>query len=228
MEGEGAVRPRHGKKIFNLTAPVSGVVLAGVFAGSLGLMTGGDSEDKEPRTTRPAILAADRGEEPPEPGRASQPDKSRAEPAKPPATCKPSQAKKRKYANGRIPTRDLCPLPERGEFLRADAAVAFYKLNAAYKKRFGKDVCVRSSYRTFAKQKQLYDRMPAGMAARPGRSKHGDAIAADFCGGVQNDESPQFKWMLANSKKYDWVHPKWAFSSPFEPWHWEFDVGQDA
>ncbi|WP_067636696.1 M15 family metallopeptidase [Actinomadura latina] len=222
------MRPRHAKKTNKFAAPVSGMVLAGVFAGSLGLMPGGDSENPAPRTTRPAILAADRGEGPPEQGAAHQADKSKAEPAKPPATCKPSEAKKREYANGRIPTRELCPLPQRGEFLRADAAVAFYKLNAAYKKRFGKDVCLRSSYRTLAKQKELYERMPAGMAARPGRSKHGDAIAADFCGGVQNDESPQFKWMLANSKRFDWVHPEWAFGSPFEPWHWEFDIGQEA
>jgi hypothetical protein len=28
--------------------------------------------------------------------------------------------------------------------------------------------------------------------------------------------------MEAHAGKYGWIHPAWAYSNPFEPWHWEF------
>ena len=218
------MRGRHAEKKYNkYLAAVTGVVLAGALAGSLGLAPGGGSEDPATDKTRSAATAAYRAEKPSQQKAAER----QAKQSEPSVSCTASTAKARQYPNGRIPAEKLCPLPQRGEALRADAAKAFYELNAAYKERFGKDVCLRNSYRTFAKQKQLYESMPSGMAARPGRSKHGSGIAADFCGGVQDEGSAQYKWMLANSEKYDWIHPDWAFSSPFEPWHWEFDVGQN-
>jgi LAS superfamily LD-carboxypeptidase LdcB len=60
------------------------------------------------------------------------------------------------------------------------------------------------------------------MAAVPGHSNHGYGTAVDLCGGVQNQGSAQFNWLRANSRKYEWFHPSWAYSSPFEPWHWEY------
>jgi hypothetical protein len=129
----------------------------------------------------------------------------------------------RKYPNGLIPARYLCALPQKGMKLRADSALAFYKLNSAYKKRFNADMCVRDAYRSLAAQQSVYYRRP-GFAAVPGRSNHGLGTALDFCGGVQNQGSVQFNWLRANSQKYGWFHPSWAYSSPFEPWHWEFDT----
>ncbi|MGP4028736.1 M15 family metallopeptidase [Actinomadura sp. 3N407] len=209
---------RHVKKN-GYPPPVLGVVLAGALVGSLALMPGGgDSEN--PGRPASAKVSADRGE---------RPDSRRAEdaPSEPPADCEPSEATDHGYPNGRIPVDELCPLPQRDEFLRADAAVAFYKLNAAYQERFGHEMCVRSSYRSYEKQQELYETMPAGMAARPGNSKHGNGIALDLCDGVQDADSPQFEWMEDNSEKYGWIHPAWAYSNPYEPWHWEFDGGQD-
>jgi D-alanyl-D-alanine carboxypeptidase len=137
-------------------------------------------------------------------------------------TCRTSLvADARKYPNGLIPSRFLCPLPEPGRMLRADAALAFYKLNAAYKRRFGTQMCLTDSYRPLAEQQRIYANRP-GMAAVPGHSNHGYGTAVDLCGGVQSEGSAEFNWLEANGKQYEWFHPSWAYSSPFEPWHWEY------
>jgi hypothetical protein len=137
-------------------------------------------------------------------------------------TCQRSLvAEARQFPNGLIPTRYLCPLPQPGRMLRADAALAFYKLNAAYKQRFGTQMCLTDSYRPLAEQQRIYANRP-GMAAVPGHSNHGWGTAIDICGGVQSQGSAQFNWLQANSKNYEFFHPAWAYSSPFEPWHWEY------
>lgn len=133
-----------------------------------------------------------------------------------------SAAEAEKYPNGLIPSRYLCKLPQKGFQLRADAAVAFARLNAAYQQHFGHQACVTSAYRPIATQRALYQSKPPGYAAVPGSSNHGWGLAVDFCGGVENQGSAQFNWMRANSRKYGWMHPSWAYTGPFEPWHWEF------
>jgi len=137
--------------------------------------------------------------------------------------CDPkSAAEAEKYPNGLIPSRYLCDLPQKGYQLRADAAVAFARLNAAYQQHFHHQACVTSAYRPISTQRALYQSKPPGYAAVPGSSNHGWGLAVDFCGGVENQGSPQFNWLRANSRKYGWMHPAWAYSGPFEPWHWEF------
>lgn len=127
----------------------------------------------------------------------------------------------KKFPNGLIPAKYLCTLPQKGFKLRADAAQGFYKLNAAYKRRFGRDMCVTDAYRSLSEQHRIYAERPA-FAAVPGTSNHGKGQAVDLCGGIQTSGSIQFNWMEANAGKYGWVHPAWAYSNPFEPWHWEF------
>jgi D-alanyl-D-alanine carboxypeptidase len=137
-------------------------------------------------------------------------------------TCRTSLvADARKYPNGLIPSRYLCPLPQSGRSLRADAALAFYRLNAAYKSHFGTQMCLTDSYRPLAEQQRIYSQRP-GMAAVPGHSNHGYGTAVDLCGGVQSQGSAQFNWLQSNSKRYEFFHPSWAYSNPFEPWHWEY------
>jgi hypothetical protein len=131
------------------------------------------------------------------------------------------------YPNGLIPKAMLCPLQQRGYSLRADAAIAFVSLNEAYRRRFGKPICVTDAYRSLAAQQSVYYRRP-GFAAVPGRSNHGLGLAVDLCGGVERFRSAEFTWMEQNSKKYGWFHPDWAYSSPFEPWHWEYDPKIDS
>ncbi|WP_248966204.1 D-alanyl-D-alanine carboxypeptidase family protein [Sphaerisporangium perillae] len=139
------------------------------------------------------------------------------------AACDPTKVSSAaQYPNGLLPTSVLCPLQQRGRELRADAAIAFVALNEAYRKRFGKPMCVTDSYRNLAQQQAIFYRRP-GFAAVPGRSNHGLGLAVDLCGGVDVFRSVQFNWLEANSKKFGWMHPDWAYHSPFEPWHWEYD-----
>ncbi|WP_169983529.1 D-alanyl-D-alanine carboxypeptidase family protein [Microbispora sp. H10836] len=137
--------------------------------------------------------------------------------------CDPTRiTQAEQYPNGLLPKNILCPLPQGGETLRADAAIAFADLNIAYKKRFGTSICISDSYRSLSEQQSVYYRRP-GFAATPGKSNHGLGLAVDLCGGVQNFRSAQFNWLEANGKRFGWFHPAWAYSSPFEPWHWEYD-----
>jgi hypothetical protein len=130
------------------------------------------------------------------------------------------------YGNGQLPVSALCALwGAPGQMLRADAAAAFNRMSKAYAAAFGTPLCVTSSYRTYAKQVELYATMPAGYAAVPGTSNHGWGLAVDLCGGIQVDGSPQHMWLLSNAAAYDWFHPAWALpggGGPHEPWHWEY------
>ncbi|GLW12029.1 hypothetical protein Misp01_71570 [Microtetraspora sp. NBRC 13810] len=137
--------------------------------------------------------------------------------------CDPTRAEAAgRFPNGLVPESYLCPLQQKGHELRADAAVAFISLNEAYRQRFGRPMCVSDSYRSLAAQQSVYYTRP-GFAAVPGRSNHGLGLAVDLCGGVERFRSAEFNWLEANSKRYGWIHPQWAYSNPFEPWHWEYD-----
>lgn len=126
------------------------------------------------------------------------------------------------FPNGLIPTALLCPLPQRGEYLRADAARAFWLLDTAYRMRFDSHICVTDSYRPLSEQYAVYRTKP-GLAAVPGTSRHGRGVAVDLGCGIQTFGSTQFRWMKRNAPKFGWVHPPWAENDPFEPWHWEYD-----
>ncbi|MBB6000541.1 M15 family metallopeptidase [Streptomonospora salina] len=124
-------------------------------------------------------------------------------------------------SNGRIPAAALCPLPQPGESLRADAAAAFIELDGAFRDRFGRPACVTDSYRPFSDQVRLFRERTAGEAASPGTSVHGRGAAVDLCGGVNRHGSDEHTWMLANAPDYGWHNPEWA-QGGFEPWHWEY------
>ncbi|MFC4536580.1 D-alanyl-D-alanine carboxypeptidase family protein [Sphaerisporangium dianthi] len=139
------------------------------------------------------------------------------------AACDPTRVSSAaQYPNGLLPADVLCPLQQKGRELRADAAIAFVALSEAYRKRFGKAICVTDSYRNLGQQQSIFYRRP-GFAAVPGRSNHGLGLAVDLCGGVQVFRSVEFNWLEANGKQFGWIHPDWAYHSPFEPWHWEYD-----
>lgn len=125
------------------------------------------------------------------------------------------------FGNGEIPASALCPLPQPGQMLRADAAAGFIRLDGAYRDRFGQLMCVADSYRPLSEQVQLFKEMEPGMAAQPGTSAHGRGIAVDLCGGVNEHGSAQYEWMMDHAPDYGWHNPDWA-QDGFEPWHWEF------
>jgi D-alanyl-D-alanine carboxypeptidase len=129
-----------------------------------------------------------------------------------------------RYANGRLPDRVLCSLPGgSGERLRADAAVAFVRLAAAYEQELGQPVGLTDGYRPLAEQQQLR-RLKPRFAARPGYSEHGWGLAVDLSCGVQSFRTPQHAWLVANAGTYGWFLPEWAQRGGArpEPWHWEF------
>ncbi|TDQ52413.1 M15 family metallopeptidase [Actinorugispora endophytica] len=126
-----------------------------------------------------------------------------------------------RHPNGGIPASALCPLPQPGEALRADAAAAFIELDGAYRERFGRPMCVTDSYRPFDEQVRLFREKPPGTAARPGTSAHGLGLAVDLCGGVHEHGSREHAWMLDTAPSYGWTNPDWARNG-FEPWHWEY------
>jgi hypothetical protein len=131
------------------------------------------------------------------------------------------------YSNGRIPTSALTPLSwDAAERLEVDAAAAFEALNVAYRARFGVNIAVTDSYRDYDAQVRV--RAEKGnLAAIPGTSNHGWALAVDLGGGINTDyTTSQYLWMDANAPAYGWVNPSWARPGPGfqkrEPWHWEY------
>src|SRR4051794_12475755 len=130
------------------------------------------------------------------------------------------------YSNGQLPMSALCSLwGAPGMMLQAGASGAFNRMSQAFANAFGEPLCVTSSYRTYAKQVELYASMPAGYAAVPGTSNHGWGLAVDLCGGIQVDYSPEHEWLMNHAPEYSWFHPSWALPGgpgPHEPWHWEF------
>ncbi|MDS1269586.1 D-alanyl-D-alanine carboxypeptidase family protein, partial [Lipingzhangella sp. LS1_29] len=126
------------------------------------------------------------------------------------------------HPNGQLPDSVLCPLPQGGERLRADAAAAFIDLDGAFRAEFGRPMCVADSYRPFDTQLRLFHELEEGMAAPPGTSVHGAGLAVDLCGGVEDESSPEHAWMRDHGPDFGWHHPDWA-QDGFEPWHWEFD-----
>jgi len=147
--------------------------------------------------------------------------------------CAPVEGEVTDAQNGLIEVATLCELPQPGELLRTDAAAAWWELSIAYKRDFGSYPCVTDSYRNLDEQYAVAAAKP-GLAAAPGKSNHGLAVALDLCGGIQSGAgSPAFDWMQDNAPAFGWENPEWAQTSLYEPWHWEYaaavsDSGEDV
>ncbi|MDQ3734995.1 MAG: D-alanyl-D-alanine carboxypeptidase family protein [Actinomycetota bacterium] len=130
------------------------------------------------------------------------------------------------YPNGLIPPNALCPVADGAELLRCDAAAAYSAMAASFAATFGRPMCLTDGYRTFGSQVTLYGQKPH-LAAVPGTSNHGWALAVDLCGGIQNFGTPEYHWMVVNAGRFGWVHPTWADpgNGREEPWHWEYAGG---
>ena len=129
------------------------------------------------------------------------------------------------YENGYIPASALCAIPwQTVDHLRCDALAKFVALNTLYKAKFGANICVNDGYRSYAKQVALYNELGPKVAAVPGTSNHGWAIAADLGCGVGVFGNARHVWFSANAPKYNWAQPTWALegSSRAEAWHWQY------
>jgi len=130
------------------------------------------------------------------------------------------------YPNGLIPANALCSLGTGSHLLRCDAAAAYSAMATAFAGAFGRPLCITDSYRGFGSQVQLYGQKPE-LAAVPGTSNHGWALAVDLCRGVDRFGTAEYRWMVANAGRFGWVHPTWADpgNGREEPWHWEYAGG---
>jgi LAS superfamily LD-carboxypeptidase LdcB len=129
----------------------------------------------------------------------------------------------RSHPNGKVPESHLCALPQDGHQLHGDAADAFRRLNDAYRDKFGEQMCVSSSYRTFDEQADLHRAKPV-LAAKPGTSNHGWGLAVDLCDGPDKFGTPEYDWMRSNAGEFGFENPSWARQGGSKPeaWHWEY------
>jgi hypothetical protein len=127
------------------------------------------------------------------------------------------------YRNGQIPAGALCGLGVAHHVLRCDAAASYREMAKAYATEFGTPMCITDSYRPLGAQEDAFSRKPE-LAAVPGTSNHGWALAVDLCGGIATPSSPQGRWMAANAGRFGFVNPDWAAprGEKPEPWHWEY------
>jgi cell wall-associated NlpC family hydrolase len=140
----------------------------------------------------------------------------------PPAPVGPVSPAWGGWANGRIPGEALCPVA-RGHALRCDAAAGYTALGRAFEAEFGRPLCITDSYRPIGAQVDAFRRKP-GLAAVPGTSNHGWALAVDLCGGVHVAGTREWTWMTRHAGGFGFVNPDWAQpgGEKPEPWHWEF------
>ncbi|WP_253867433.1 M15 family metallopeptidase [Promicromonospora umidemergens] len=125
--------------------------------------------------------------------------------------------------SGKVPESALAEIPwAPTHFVRADVLDSLVKLDEAYQKAFGEHLTINSSYRSYKSQASIYD-PSSPIAAPPGCSNHGLALAVDIGGGVETFGTEQYEWLKDNAETYSWTHP--AFAEPDgrvpEPWHWE-------
>jgi len=128
------------------------------------------------------------------------------------------------FANGQIPESALRAISwDAGERLRPDAEQSLESMNIAYKARFGVNLSITDSYRSYAAQVQCLQSR-GSLCAKPGTSNHGWGLAIDFGGGINRFGTSQRQWMEAYAGSYGWVSPAWAQpgSSKPEAWHWEY------
>jgi cell wall-associated NlpC family hydrolase len=140
----------------------------------------------------------------------------------PPAPVGPVSPAWGGWSNGTIPATALCPIA-RGHALRCDAAAGYAALADAYRAAFGSPLCITDSYRSLGAQVTAFRAKPA-LAAVPGTSNHGWALAVDLCGGINVAGTAQSAWMAGNAGRFGFVQPDWARQGGEkpEPWHWEF------
>jgi uncharacterized protein YgiM (DUF1202 family) len=139
-----------------------------------------------------------------------------------------TRAEVRAQRNGKLPAGALVAIPWDREktLIAAPALRDLTRLNGAFHRKFGRNLDVDLAYRTLDTQKSLYAELGRYIAARPGTSNHGWGLAIDVPETRNYGFSGKYyRWLKANSKKYNWVHHKYLEAgSPYaEAWHFEYE-----
>lgn len=129
--------------------------------------------------------------------------------------------------NGKVPERMLVAIgwDKERTLVAAPALKDLNRLNAAFKKKFGRNLDIDLAYRTRATQDAYWVALGPYIAARPGTSNHGWGTAIDVPETYDYSFRGKYhKWLKANSKKYNWVHRRiLEEGSPYaEAWHFDY------
>jgi len=141
----------------------------------------------------------------------------------------PAQIKK-KYTNGRLPSSALVKVSYDHDQRMTPLAYQRWKLlNKVFKVRFGTNIPIDLSYRSYTEQVAMRRQFGTG-AAVPGTSNHGWGMAIDLpdyrfskAGKLYNFGTVRYEWLKKNAPKYGWCNPPWAQRSGYnpEPWHFQ-------
>lgn len=132
--------------------------------------------------------------------------------------------------NGKIDLQLLANVAGGGHQLRADAAASLARLSAAMDSAGYGPLELspgRSGYRSLADQNVMINLGLTTMA--PGKSEHGEGIAADFAN-LGGYTGARYLWLEAEGPAYGWSQPRWArrYGSLPEPWHTEYAAVSDT
>ena len=144
------------------------------------------------------------------------------------------------YVGGVMIVNKTYPLPSTyNPGADATATAAFNEMKAAAKTA-GYNLTIRSGFRSYNTQKELYDKYVArdGQAkadtysARPGYSEHQSGLAFDINNASDAfNDTPEAKWLAENAWQYGFIlrYPKGKESITgykYESWHYRY-VGKD-
>ena len=136
------------------------------------------------------------------------------------------------YVNGILLINKNHPVPSTFGGKNATAENAFKKMAAAAKEE-GLDLWVRTSYRSYSNQKDIYNGWVAKygvekadtISARPGYSEHHSGLAFDIISlSVSFADTPEGQWLAAHCAEYGFIirYPKGKehiTGYSYEPWH---------
>lgn len=130
--------------------------------------------------------------------------------------------------NGQLPDEDLVSIGSGHKLAKAIAPQFKAMMQSASESGFkmGTHFRINSSYRTYDKQKQLYDQLGPGTAAYPGTSNHGLGKAVDLW-----YTNGSYKWLRSNAGKFGFGQiPGYETDNPdgHEAWHWENLTGSGS
>jgi D-alanyl-D-alanine carboxypeptidase len=130
--------------------------------------------------------------------------------------------------NGRLNTDTLMDIGN-GHRLQKGAAEAYKRMTQAANND-GIYWSISKSYRTYEEQVRLAQPPPigvglyseGGLAAEPGTSNHGWALAVDLGDGANIYGTLQNNWLIENARNFGF------YTIPREPWHWEYRVHEEG
>ncbi len=136
------------------------------------------------------------------------------------------------FAADLTPAYRIVPLSASDIKMNGIALEAVTKLFEEAEEKGYKDFFVNSGFRSFQKQKELYDSAEdKSYVQEPGASEHQTGYGLDIAykglSGKIFDTSPQGKWLMENAHKYGFIlrYPKNKTDITkisFEPWHYRY------